>query len=317
MNKIKFLSVSSLNMFLNQPNKFYCTRLADEKLPRDPQSLAAAAGTMFDINVKRHLIETGRLSNYTDKLVAESVIRDRFVNYPWYQPEKEKFALNELFWESLEPQNRIEEIFNVGGRLFDAYKNSKLFKETSFHDIENRNIFELRVKLCGVEHVVPIYTILDCVLNGVDGTIYPMDLKVSGYSSGASPKPKYVNSYDESGNSLGAHKDSVEGADFELIDEAWATQGCAYGWSIGRKLFEPFPFDIHAVYMGTPKQDGSRSIKVCEYKGIITSEFQKITALKFITAWNTINGCTEGAAVPWCDEPLLSEMLSHTEHFGW
>jgi hypothetical protein len=69
--------------------------------------------------------------------------------------------------------------------------------------------------------------------------------------------------------------------------------------------------------MGSPKQDGSRSIKVCEYRGIITEEFQKLTALKFITAWNTINSVASDAVVPWCDEELICEMLSRTEHFGW
>lgn len=317
MNKIKFLSVSALNMFLNQPNKFYCTRLADEKLPRDPQPLAAAAGTMFDICVKRYLISKNILSNYSSSFLAADAIRNRFINMPWYKKDQEDKTLDELFTEALEPQNKIEEVFNIGKKLFNAYTRSSLFIKTSFHDIENRNIFELKVKLRDVQHVVPIYTILDCVLNSDDGTIYPMDLKVSGYTSGASPKPKYANSYDEHGNDLGAHTDYIKGMAFDLIDEAWATQGCAYGWSIGRELFKPFPFDIHGVFIGTPKQDGSRSIKVCEYRGVITEEFQKLTALKFIYAWETINNCTEGTVIPWSDEPLLREMLSHTEHFGW
>jgi hypothetical protein len=302
-------------MFLEQPNKFYCTRLADEKLPREPQSLAAAAGTIFDINVKLCLIDNRLLKGYIDNAEAVRTIKNRFVNFPWYQEGKKSKTLIELFEESLEPQNRIDEIYKVGKRLFDAYFNSPLIRSNYF-DIEDKNIFELKVKIGGVEHVVPIYTVIDCVLQGKDYGLFPMDLKVSGYSSGASPKPKYSGSWDELGNSLGAHKNYVNDISFELIDEAWATQGCTYGWSLGRKLFEPFPFHIHGVYMGIPKQDGSRSIKVCEYKGIITEEFQKLTALKYITAWNTINAAS-GSVAPWCDEPLLCEMLSRTEHFGW
>lgn len=325
MNKIKFLSVSALNMYLNQPNKFYMMRLADEKLPRDPQSLAAAAGTMFDINVKQYLILKEKLNKYNKTISAVITIKNRLVNFPWYQKEKESLTLEELLMESLEPQNRVDEIFDIGKRLFNAYINSELFKKTQFHDVENRNIFELKVKLRGIEHKVPIYSILDCVLSYNNFTadtniLYPMDLKVSGYSSGASPKKGYCNSYDESGNSLGAHKDYIEGIAFDTIDEQWAMQGCTYGWSIGRELFKPFPFSIHALFIGIPKQDGSRSIKICEYNGIITEEFQKLIALKYIQAWNTINSNINSSAdtdIPWCDEPLLCEMMSRTEHFGW
>src|SRR4030042_5829751 len=105
MNKIKFLSVSALNMYLTPPNKFYMIRLADEKLPRDPQSLAAAAGTMFDINVKTHLIN--------NNLLCSEIVKKRLISYPWYQKEKESLTLNELLMESLEPQNKVQEIFDI------------------------------------------------------------------------------------------------------------------------------------------------------------------------------------------------------------
>lgn len=326
MRKIKFLSVSALNQFETQPNKFYCTRLAEERLPRDPQSLAAAAGTQFDINVKRFLIENGLLGKYKDIDTAERVIKDRFVQFPWYQPLNEKRNLDDIFLDSLEPQNRVSEIFTVGEKLFHAYIKSELFKKTEFYDVENRSIFELKIKLSGIEHTVPIYTILDTVLLDNNSTTvlgYPMDLKVSGYASGASPKKGYVTSFDSDGNHLGEHKDHNTVLeiykDFSVCDLQWATQACTYGWSIGRPLFEPFPAEIHALYLGKPKVDGSRSIKVCGYRGIITSNFQKMVALRFVNAWNTINSTVSAidsngdTSYPWSSENLIAEMLSRTE----
>ena len=301
MRKIRFLSVSALSMFENQPNKFFMCRLADKLLPRDPQNLAAAAGTAFDIEIKKELAKGLNLG---------SKVKNRFCTLPWPQPHNKYRTLNDLFLDSIEVQNRIPEIMEIGKKLFHIYIKSDLYHRTTFCDIECRSLFNLKVKVSGQEKCVPLYAILDAIAN----SNYPLDFKVAGYGSGASPKQNYFCAYDEMGIPYKRDK-WIKNKDisFQDIDESWATQGCVYGWSIGKKLFVPFPFEVHAIFIGKPKKDGTRSIIICGYHGIITEEFQKMVALRLLKAWAIIN--TGGDDTPWAKEELFCEMMAYQERW--
>jgi hypothetical protein len=274
-------------------------------MPREPQNIPAAIGTQFDIYVKEYLLQNNMLIHGN----AE-IIKERMCTQPWPQPQNMVKSLGELFTESLEPQNRTKDIKDVGKRLLDAYVKSELFKDTRYYDVEFLKVFNLKFKMGQTQISIPLYCKVDALVQS--GTvIYPMDLKVSGGGSGASPKPGYWCSYDESGTPLGEHSSGGSfSTPMEDIDVDWATQGCVYGWAQEtRQIFEPFPMEIHAVYLGKEKQDGTRSVKVCGYMGVISSEFQKTVALRLIKAWDTIQ---EGSG-DWCSEELLRDMQSRQE----
>lgn len=295
-----FLSPSSLNQWKGSPNKFVLERLVYPLQPREPQSMAAAAGSSFDYHCKMYFKDELKIDLLTRVLgnMFDKDLKDFHIS--------KGTTIETLMWElNIEPQNR-KEALPVGRELFNYYsKNGLASLREAIRDIEMRRTFNLTVN--GL--VVPLYGILDATIeDGTTGTVVPFDWKVSGYGSaeGKSPKKGYMNSWSD-GLCTGSHKDYEVNMPFNLIDADWALQGCTYGWMIGREVLKPFPFIVDMIAIR------SHSVKVARYRGIITTEFQQYVAALYYSAWSDIQtgkildkvGCTR----------LFAEVLANQERW--
>jgi hypothetical protein len=218
-------------------------------LPREVQSLAAGVGSAFDFLVKTELVE-------------------KF--------HEKKGLVKKLFGQVDKENKDFHEAWEGGRKSMANYKSSGVFAfmKNGFTDVE-KNIY-------GSVRGVPLYGMLDAEYKGV-----PFDWKVSGYTSksGVSPKPRFYRIWDN-GMPKPAHK-KYEGADmpWEDIDEKWATQLCTYGWLIGKKIGEPFEAYIDMLCWGKERQ----KMRVAQYRGLITEEFQIEVRNKYVQIWKEIN----------------------------
>lgn len=278
-----FLSPSSLMQYESNPNSFFLERMVVDPRSRDPQSIAAAAGSAFDYEVKIFL---------TKKVFGSSeVFKKRLLNNMFDAKDRQYYtdkSAEVILWETnIEEQNR-EEVKPVGRYLLDKYIKSPFFLQTNFSDMEIHK--RINVIINGIN--VPLYGILDASINY--GTTFPIpfDWKVSGYGSksGASPKPMYYSLY-ANGIIKGCHKWYEDDMDFTLIDPKWAVQGATYGWMLGWPINKcvDFPFIIDGLFIK------DNSLRIARYKGIITAAFQEELKQRYANAWLGIhNNYKEG-----------------------
>jgi hypothetical protein len=250
---VKVLSPSALIRAFTSPYTFYIDKLTNISVPREPQNMAAAAGTAFDIEVKKFLIGLGVKSSLPIAKIEESLT-----------------CIN------------IDEAKKIGKILFDIYYESGVFRDRKFLSVEKH--------LKGEVSELPIMGQLDTTVEyfstgGKERVETVHDFKVSGYTStsGVSPKPGYKRKYTSDINlEEGAkrkkkkgwdegHKEYYEGIPFDKIDEMWALQFCMYGWLLHPdKYGEPF-----FVLVDSPIFNGQyKNIQIVQYEGIITPEFQ-------------------------------------------
>lgn len=203
-----FISPSALMQAETQPNTFYLTRLINDGIERDPQSLAASVGSAFDYYIKVQLME------------------DKF-------PHKK--SLLPKLKDGIENNN--VEAHQAGKRALNYYKMGAYDPE-EIHDVE--------IHTNGSVNGVPLYGMLDASAWDKEYDLeVPFDWKVSGYTSktGISPKQGYYRLW-EGNRPKGAHKNYYKGMPFEVIDPKWALQLCTYGWITGIPLGTPFPARI-------------------------------------------------------------------------
>lgn len=246
-----YLSPSALMQSKNQPNTFYMTRLINNRMEREPQSLAASVGSAFDYYVKLDLIN--------------------------------KFPHKAHFMQEL--KNGIEdnnvEAHQAGKLAFERY-DMGAFKRDEICDIE--------VHTNKTVNGVPLFGKLDATYFDDDFTWdkgCPLDWKVSGYTSkkGVSPYPRYHRIWEDF-KPKGAHKLYEKDIPFHLIDETWATQLCTYGWLLGIPLGKPFPARIEMLCWGRGSQNAK--MRTAKYRGIITEEFQLGLIAQYESLWNSL-----------------------------
>ena len=265
-----YLSPSSLGAWEKQPNKFYLQRMAPNPWPFDPQGLAAAVGSAFDARIKQYYCQ---LLGKEDE-VKELVIKDSYVS------DAEKDVLRQCnFYEALCKTNidkgHYDEAVQVGQNLYQFVSRTPFVR---------RPIEKLEVHynfiLYGLFNV-PLFMKLDAAVRDEDGQLCPMDWKVNGYGSQASPKKGFKELYD--GMSIvEKHKDYREEMCLSEIDRSWATQMCIYGWGLGRKIGEPFRAYIDNLVI---RKTGVRAVHYCNW---ISSEFQGEVAQRLRVAWEGI-----------------------------
>jgi len=236
---IPYISPSSFQNMMNQPNKFYLQRLVNNPLPREPQGLAAANGSAFDYWIKKKLLDEMNRPYKEEELMQSIELKD--------DKAKER-ALN------------VGKIFYTYYCLFIKKLN---IPWSWFADVELDRTFTF--------HEIPLRGKLDCIYcSKYYKKMVPMDWKLTGSESHSSPTPKYQRLVSEDEDKV--HKDYYPEIPFNEIDETWATQLCIYGWELGRSnvIWEEFDSQIHEM---TITEKGK--IRLAIFHGILTIPFQQ------------------------------------------
>jgi len=279
----KFLSPSSLNQFEKEPNKFFLQRLSLPPRPREPQSVAAALGTIVDIEAKTYLMKQGLLNKYTTAALAEDLIHNRTINVPWYQPEKENKNLYDIDYENVEPHLKTDEVLTAGKDIAKVYIKQLIDRDiTQWHDVDVKTIYNLSVVIGGKRHTVPIYGITDALVGTLEDGISPLDYKCTS----GSPKKGWCFSIVK-GAKLEKPENDIN-IPFDTIDSQWATQCCTYGWASGRPLFKPFTVFVDQICYGAK----TLGVRIFRFQGTITPEFQKLVAARYLHCWDSITSKT-------------------------
>lgn len=254
--KPKYLSPSSLSNFEKMPYTSLLKKLlAEPLLEYEPQSMPASVGTAFDILVKEILIKHKKLES---DLPVEKI------------------------YESLSEENKTVSL-EVGKEILYKYRESGLLRDVEWLAVEKHE----KKTIQGV----PILGQLDGVVTSkmLEKRPVPLDFKVMGFNTPTSPKKGFKRVF-KNQKWYPPHKlyeQEVSEKGFiacDLIDEAWATQFCTYGWLLGIPVGEEFP-----VYVHSPVFNGKdRNIIIADYEAVITKEFQQKTILKFIKTWNSL-----------------------------
>lgn len=272
-----YLSPSSLKQIEHEPNKFYLTRMAPDPWPKDPQNIAAAVGSSFDVMIKNYLInkKPGVLDSFPEK---EEVFK-RLLDGCYDEQDRNKYSemnfFDAFFEMSVEEQHR-NEAKGAGLKICRFYVEILPMLKTQFADVEIHRNFTL------FNQFVPLFMKLDA--NVKDRNILiPHDWKVMGYSSQASPKPGYAYIVGEDGVLKPPHAKYREDIPFDEIDVDWASQLATYGWGMGKVPGMPFMAQIHAIVL---RETGMR---IAVYYGEITAEFQKQLIARYKKAWDSIN----------------------------
>lgn len=251
--KLHYLSPSSLNSSLKEPNKFYLTRLVYDSIPKEPQGKGAAIGTAFDILVKR-------------KIWSEGISKEtRFRS----EKDENNIEIKDFKSEALQIGKRILNSYIRGAYSATIFKQLEVWRQFTFHNI-------------------PIYVKLDATcLDKKSNLIIPFDWKVSGFnpdSNPMSPKPYYQ--YQYVGREIGiAHKKYCTDIEIQEIDLSWAIQTCTYGWSIGLSTNLDKPFPVRIDMLTTTKKN---IIKCSSYRAIVTPIFQKYVFELYKDTWTSI-----------------------------
>lgn len=286
-----YLSPSSMGMFYKQPNKFYLTRMAPNPFPPEPQGLPAAVGSALDARIKWH---------YAKMLGKEAEVRELAIRDS-YNPEAAVMCRGLNFYETLckiniEPQ-WYDEAVSAGTMLYQVAMKTPAVRR-AVEAIEIHKNFTL----FGVVNV-PIFMKLDAAL-AWEGKLIPLDWKVCGYGSQASPKPGYKEIYDGMA-AVDRHKNYRPDISWEEIDLSWAEQLCTYGWGLG--LSGAFPAVIDSLVI---RKTG---VRVVHYEGWITESFQTSVRERYGKAWAALRDGSYIASLP--SERGMVELLMKDERW--
>jgi hypothetical protein len=294
-----YLSPSSLSAFEDQPNRFYMERMSPVPWPKEPQGLAAAAGSSFDAQIK---VEICKNLGITD-IVYERVLKGLYdkEQREHYLTSGTPFATM-IFESSVEPTHRGV-VLTAGDKIKRMYASSRIYKDTQFVDVELHHTFTL------LSSGTPLFMKLDGVINLDDEQRVPLDWKVQGFASttGASPKPGYKWIQGEDGMVKGPHEKYSKNMSFHDIDAKWGDQLCTYGWGLGKPPLTPFRVVIHALVVRPT------GVRIAVYEGWITVERQRDLMRRYEMAWYMLKS---GEFVKrLCSESKLVEFLAMGENW--
>ena len=284
MRKPKYISPTSYSTFNDDRTLYYLRYLAENRLPRDPQTRPMAVGSAFDAFIKAYLYKN---------LIGS---------------KDPAFKFEALFEAQVEEQNRDWAMEN-GRLVFGAYLKSgapaDLMATMSKSIIEPR--FEFIVygviegQREGVDNniSVPIHGRPDLFFINETGAHVIYDWKVNGYcsKSGISPAPGYINIRDgfvlkPSRNVNQAHKNCVIGmrdgiaintaCSFEQVNDSWANQLTMYGWVLGEEVGTEIIIGIDQLAC---RKD---SIRVAEHRSYVSEDYQYKLRDGLVEMWNCI-----------------------------
>lgn len=288
MRQLKYLSPTSLGIYVTDKVKFYLLYLSETKMKRDPQTEPMAIGSSFDAYVKNYLYE---------KLFGKD-----------HDP---KYELRTLFEAQVESQNR-DKAWVAGKYVFEEYK--KAGSLTSLMTELNASVTTPRFEfdLFGVvSHQregaeiqlsdVPLLGKPDVFYTNAQGARVIHDWKVNGFYSktGASPMQGYVR-LREAGKPYSTHKHAFpmmwkglminQAQTFEMADTSWAAQLAIYMWLCGEEVgSEDCVGSIDQIVCRPSSTGVFPTIRIAEHRSKVSRSFQLDLFNKAQEAWHTIN----------------------------
>lgn len=287
----KYLSHSSLSLFLKDREEFYIRHLADKRAPRLPQEQFMSIGSAFDARVKSYLHRILFGSTHADSA---------------------KFEFDALFTSQVEEHNR-DWAKAEAEYVFDCYAACGALQDLVL-DLEGaveepRFEFSVESLLGGV---VPFMGKPDLRYVHRTGVHVIFDWKVKGYCSkyGASPtknyrlcrdalpegaqqgKPSRSNGKMHAGYLTCDHNGfEVNAVGFEVASTEYADQLSVYGWMLGEQIGDDkvaFCIDeIVGKYMG----EGVRPIlRVANHRARVGRVYQQALYERACKAWEAITG---------------------------
>ena len=258
LRTIEYLSPTALFDWRANREEFYRKRLADNKLPRMPQTDAMAVGSAFDAYVKAEL---------------------------------GKGDFEQLFCAQVEEQNRAQALVD-GERCLSEYKKCGAFSDLQI--IINDAQFELTVQE-SVAHQdlgpVPLLGKPDAFFKNANGDHVILDWKVNGYYSkrGAYINKGYVVERPSGRRHKEAHVINVHGVDvnisgnMETFNREWATQTAMYSWLLGAEVGSEILVCIDQLVWR------DNQMTVGEHRAYVGREFQLSLFSELAELWSIIS----------------------------
>ena len=286
MNTIHRISPSAMFKFEDDRDLYFQQYLSDPRLPREPQSKPAAAGSAFDAHVKAHL---------SAGLLGES-LKDTLDKYMTEQVEQH---VRDFGWAA-------------GEHLFQSYVDTGAYRQLA-HSISEGSDLRMEFKANTVVGGVPISGYPDLVYKDQKGRTIILDWKVNGYcsKSGASPMRGFVHALDDasfvkpSRSNGKSHKDAVLGktdcglytintAGMQAGNPKWADQLSMYAWMGGADVGSDFLIRIDQLACRPNKNSLSSEpqVRVVLHSGLVSAAYQARLLNRLQMMWGMLSdGC--------------------------
>lgn len=287
MRRLTSLSYSSLSKWETDPDTFYMERLAEVRIAREPQTMAAAIGSAFDAHVKSALA-AGLFGGLAGGHLPESL---------HFEP---------LFESQVEEQNRFRARTD-GQYAFDAYCKSGRFRELLSELELSPEAPLLELEASREIDGIPLMGKPDLKYKLSDRHSVIHDWKVKSFYSkhACSPTKGYVMCRD--GWAFGEHLPSrSEGKSHKLLKAVqqcgvtfhdgclsefsadYADQLSIYSWVSGSPVGEPFLASIDELVCGPSGVDGRPKIRVSELRAIVSRDHQLTLLDRLRRCWAAI-----------------------------
>lgn len=217
MRTPKYLSPTSVSLWQQDIELFYSRYLADNKLPRDPQTKPMSIGSSFDAYAKSYLHE---------KLYGKGA-----------DPQ---YDLQTLFEEQVSEYNR-DWAWENGKYVFEEYKKAGCFADLLLE--LGKSIGKPRFEFTISDDVsgVPLLGKPDIFFINEEGARVVYDWKVNGYcrAGNTSPAKGYVKLRPGNKVHRDCHLMQVNGIfinvaiHLEDVNQGWANQLSIYSWLLG------------------------------------------------------------------------------------
>jgi hypothetical protein len=296
---MKYLSPNSLRTWIEDPEKYYCTYMAVNRMPRTPQTGPMAIGSAFDAFVKSHLHQ-GLYGHYGADIDHPCGERG-----PAYLPDL-------IFRDQVAPEHHSW-AWEAGREVFDGYVKSGALTEL-LREMEGSNDVSFELTLTdAVSCSIGSVTFLgkpDVFFRTASGRVVVLDWKVNGYFSKASPKPGAVRP---------VHKDSILkvidgitvniGHPLEIVDVTWANQCTIYAWLLGAPIGSDFIIGIEQLC-------GEKGTRIVSHRSLVSRNYQVELFAQAEEAWRQIqiieddmaNGTSNSTVIPKARRELLDLM---------
>ncbi len=277
----RYMSPTSLKMWMTDRNNYYIQYLAENRTDRPPQTVPMAVGSSFDAYVKSFMVQ--KLNGSVDPA----------------------FEFTTIFEQQVESQNR-DLARKDGKAVFDHYTKCGALADIML-DLEGavgRPRFETSIEGY-VDSVslavggVPMLGKPDIYFFTNKGARVIFDWKVNGYYAArpVSPHPGYmrIRTLDaESGRShpkamVMSHQGLKISASHPLcgVNKDWAAQLSIYAWLLGEAIGSNFIVAIDQIACG-PDGMGGKTMRVAQHRSLVSEQFQKDIFIAAHRAWYQI-----------------------------
>ena len=278
MERVRYLSPTSLKTYQQNPKKFYIMYLSEQgkSISRPKQNQAMSIGSAFDAFLKSYVGNYDAVKLFEDQVEAE--------NRDWA-------------WEN-------------GKKVFEFYKEcgalDHLLEDIEASIIEPVYEFDVIGKLKVTNDIVPLFGKPDMFLFTSEGRRIITDFKVNGYcsKSGVSPAKGYIRILPGGDRHKNCVINDFDGAKInsfykmEEVNKDWAIQLATYAWMLG----EPAPSDFIAHIEQIACSHKSKTpLRVATHKLQIGEEFQNDLKKQYADLWDVVQ--------TWYDEELENMAL--------